>query len=28
MGDESTAEPIKVGYLMDFSLPQGFPQTY
>jgi len=22
---ESTAEPIKVGYLMDFTLPPGFP---
>src|ERR1700755_918083 len=23
---ESTAEPIKVGYLMDFTLPPGFPE--
>src|SRR5690348_7547868 len=28
MGYESTAEPIKIGYLMDFLLPEGFPQTY
>lgn len=28
MGYESTAEPIKIGYLMDFKLPEGFPQTY
>ncbi|MCX4091006.1 ABC transporter substrate-binding protein [Nocardia sp. alder85J] len=26
MSYESTAEPIKVGYLMDFTLPPGFPQ--
>ena len=26
MSYESTAEPIKVGYLMDFKLPPGFPQ--
>jgi ABC-type branched-subunit amino acid transport system substrate-binding protein len=25
---ESTAEPIKVGYLMDFRLPEGFPKTH
>src|SRR5436190_12239509 len=25
MSYESTAEPIKVGYLMDFTLPPGFP---
>ena len=25
---ESTAEPIKIGYLMDFLLPEGFPKTY
>lgn len=24
---ESTAEPIKVGYLMDFTLPPGFPEV-
>ncbi|MDT5249486.1 MAG: hypothetical protein QOJ28_2120, partial [Mycobacterium sp.] len=24
MSYESTAEPIKVGYLMDFTLPSGF----
>lgn len=23
---ESTAEPIKVGYLMDMRLPPGFPE--
>jgi branched-chain amino acid transport system substrate-binding protein len=23
---ESTAEPIKIGYLMDFKLPEGYPQ--
>jgi ABC-type branched-subunit amino acid transport system substrate-binding protein len=28
MSYESTAEPIKIGYLMDFRLPEGFPQTY
>src|SRR5829696_2372084 len=26
MSYESTAQPIKVGYLMDFTLPPGFPQ--
>jgi branched-chain amino acid transport system substrate-binding protein len=26
MSYESTAEPIKVGYLMDFTLPAGFPE--
>jgi hypothetical protein len=25
---ESSAEPIKIGYLMDFLLPDGFPETY
>src|SRR4051795_7174577 len=25
MSYESTAEPIKIGYLMDFRLPPGFP---
>ncbi len=28
MSYESTAEPIKIGYLMDFKLPEGFPETY
>lgn len=28
MGYESTAEPIKIGYLIDIRLPEGFPQTY
>ena len=28
MSYESTAEPIKIGYLMDFKLPAGFPKTY
>ena len=28
MSYESTAEPIKIGYLMDFLLPEGFPKTY
>ena len=28
MSYESTAQPIKVGYLMDFLLPEGFPETY
>src|SRR6516165_12437446 len=23
---ESTAEPIRLGYLMDFKLPEGYPQ--
>ena len=23
----STAEPIKIGYLMDFKLPPDYPQT-
>ena len=27
MSYESTAEPIKVGYLMDFRLPESFPQN-
>jgi branched-chain amino acid transport system substrate-binding protein len=27
MSYESAAEPIKIGYLMDFRLPDGFPQT-
>src|SRR3982074_3798802 len=26
MSYESSAEPIKVGYLMDFKLPPGFPE--
>ncbi|MGH3634679.1 MAG: ABC transporter substrate-binding protein, partial [Mycobacterium sp.] len=26
MSYESTAEPIKIGYLMDFRLPEGYPQ--
>ncbi len=26
MSYESTAEPIKIGYLMDFTLPPGFPR--
>ena len=26
MSCESSAEPIKVGYLMDFTLPPGFPE--
>ena len=26
MSYESTAEPIKIGYLMDFRLPAGYPQ--
>jgi branched-chain amino acid transport system substrate-binding protein len=26
MSYESTAEPVKVGYLMDFKLPPGFPE--
>src|SRR6185437_7013896 len=26
MSYERTAEPIKVGYLMDFTLPPGFPE--
>jgi hypothetical protein len=25
MSYESTAEPIKLGYLFDFRLPEGFP---
>ncbi|MGE5697385.1 MAG: ABC transporter substrate-binding protein [Candidatus Sericytochromatia bacterium] len=28
MSYESIAEPIKIGYLMDFKLPEGFPKTY
>ncbi|ORV98298.1 ABC transporter substrate-binding protein [Mycobacterium kyorinense] len=28
MSYESTAEPIKIGYLMDFRLPEGFPKSY
>ena len=28
MSDESSAQPIKIGYLMDFLLPEGFPKTY
>ena len=28
MSYESVAEPIKIGYLMDFLLPEGFPETY
>ncbi len=28
MSYESAAEPIKIGYLMDFLLPEGFPKTY
>jgi len=27
MSYESTAEPIKIGYLMDFRLPEGYPPT-
>ena len=26
MSYESTAEPIKIGYLMDFKLPDLYPQ--
>ena len=26
MSYESTAEPIKIGYLMDFLLPENYPQ--
>jgi branched-chain amino acid transport system substrate-binding protein len=26
MSYESTAEPIRIGYLMDFLLPDGYPQ--
>ena len=26
MSYESTAEPIKLGYLMDFKLPEFYPQ--
>lgn len=26
MSYESKAEPIKIGYLMDFRLPRAFPQ--
>jgi branched-chain amino acid transport system substrate-binding protein len=26
MSYESTAEPIKIGYLMDFLLPDDYPQ--
>ena len=26
MSYESSAEPIRVGYLMDFTLPPGFPE--
>jgi hypothetical protein len=25
---ESSAQPIKIGYLMDFLLPEGFPKNY
>jgi hypothetical protein len=25
---ESSAQPIKIGYLIDFLLPEGFPKTY
>jgi ABC-type branched-subunit amino acid transport system substrate-binding protein len=28
MSYESTAEPIKIGYLMDFRLPEGFPKEF
>lgn len=28
MSYESTAEPIKIGYLMDFLLPESFPKSY
>ena len=28
MSYESTAEPIRIGYLMDFKLPESFPKTY
>ena len=28
MSYESTAEPIKVGYLMDFTLPPMFPEEH
>ena len=27
MSYERTAEPIKMGYLMDFRLPEGFPEA-
>ena len=27
MAYESSAEPIKIGYLMDFRLPDGYPRT-
>ena len=26
MSYESSAEPIKIGYLMDFRLPDGYPK--
>src|ERR1700740_2888671 len=26
MSDESTAEPVKIGYIMDFILPNEYPQ--
>ena len=28
MAYESDAEPIRMGYLMDFRLPEGFPAEY
>ena len=28
MSYESSAEQIKIGDLMDFLLPEGFPKTY
>ncbi|OBF10398.1 hypothetical protein [Mycobacterium sp. 852002-10029_SCH5224772] len=28
MSYESNAEPIEIGYLMDFRLPDAFPATY
>ena len=28
MSYESSAQPIKIGYLTDFLLPEGFPKTY
>ena len=28
MSYESTAEPVKIGYLMDFLLSDDFPQHY
>lgn len=28
MSYENAAEPIKIGYLMDFRLPEAFPKSY